>query len=313
MTNTNIAVARKNKKDEFYTQLSDIENELVHYSKHFKDKIVLCNCDDQSSNFFKYFYDNFNKLGLKRLIISCYKNKQTDLFGNNTERSTSSTYDGIDIETKYFNIDGDFRSKECMEILKKADIIVSNPPFSLFTEYVKQLIQYEKKFVIIGHQNAIGYREIFKLIYQNKIWLGYGFKGNVAHFVTSYKDEAVAVDHKEGMVRVSGVNWFTNLDIEKRHKNLVLTKKYTPEEYHKFDSYLAINVDRTLDTPTGYKGKIAVPITFLNHYNPEQFEIIDAIGRYSILDGMTEKTKGKYLTEINGKRVFVRIIIKHRL
>jgi hypothetical protein len=278
--------AKVAKKDEFYTQLVDIENELKHYKEHFKGKTVLCNCDDpRVSNFFHYFSFNFERLGLKKLITTCYKNQNRDLFSqNDSERAIWLEYygdqndnrvpDPDEIGIHYFNGDGDFRSAECIELLKEADIVVTNPPFSLFREYVAQLIKYEKKFIIIGHQNAITYKEIFPLIKENKIWLGYGFKGGAGHFISKYDDTATAGDHREGMIRVSGVNWFTNLEIQKRHEDLILYKRYTPEEYPTYDNYDAINVDKTSEIPMDYDGVMGVPITFLDKYNPEQFDII---------------------------------------
>ena len=323
--NTNLTLAKANKKDEFYTQLSDIERELKHYKKHFKDKVVLCNCDDpRVSNFFHFFSYNFEKLGLKKLIATCYKSQDSDLFSqNNSERAIYLEYtgdkngnnvpDAEEIGIKHLQGDGDFRSKECIELLKQADIVVTNPPFSLFREYVSQLVEYDKKFVIIGHQNAITYKEIFKLIKENKIWLGFGFTGGAGHFInTQYENYATATDKKEGMIRVSGVHWFTNLDINKRHEDLILYKNYTPEEYPKYDLYDGINVDKTIDIPMDYKGNMGVPITFLDKYNPEQFEIIDGLNRYSILEGPTPETQGKYLSQVNGKPIYVRIIIKNK-
>lgn len=323
--NLNLRKASTAKKDEFYTQLSDIERELKHYKKHFKDKVVYCNCDDpRVSNFFHYFSYNFEKLGLKKLITTCYKNQDMDLFSqNNSEKAIYLEYDGDkngnfepdpqEIGIKHLKGDGDFRSKEAIELLKQADIVVTNPPFSLFREYVAQLIEYDKKFVIVGHQNAIAYKEIFKLIKEDKLWLGYGFKGGAAHFInTHYEDYASAGDHKEGMIRVSGVVWFTNLDISKRHEDLILYKNYTPEEYPKFDHYDAINVDKTNEIPIDYKGDMGVPITFLNKYSPEQFEIIDGLNRYSILDGPTVDTQGKYMSQVNGKPIYVRIVIRNK-
>lgn len=285
--NKNLHKAKDSKKDEFYTQLADIERELKHYKKHFKNKVVYCNCDDpRISNFFHYFSYNFEKIGLKKLITTCYKNQNIDLFSkNDSEKAIYLEYEGDkngnyipdlnEIDIKHLNGDGDFRSKESIELLKEADIVVTNPPFSLFREYVAQLIEYDKKFIIVGHQNAISYREIFKLIKENKLWLGYGFKGGAAHFINKhYEDYAAAGDHKEGMIRVSGVSWFTNLDISKRHEDLILYKKYTPEEYPRYENYDAINVDKTKDIPIDYKGAMGVPITFLDKFNPEQFEII---------------------------------------
>lgn len=285
--NKNLNQAKSNKKDEFYTQLSDIERELKHYKKHFKNKTVYCNCDDpRVSNFFHYFSYNFEKLGLKKLIATCYKNQSMDLFSkNDTEQAIYLEYEGDkngnkvpdpeEIGIKHLKGDGDFRNKETIELLKSADIVVTNPPFSLFREYVNQLIEYEKKFIIIGHQNAIKYKEIFPLIRDNKVWLGFGFKGGAGHFINvHYEDYATAGDHKEGMIRVSGVHWFTNLDINKRHEDLILYKNYTPEEYPKYENFDAINVNKTKDIPIDYPGLMGVPITFMDKYNPDQFEII---------------------------------------
>ena len=315
MANKNLNQAKNAKKDEFYTQLVDIENELRHYKAHFKDKTVLCNCDDpRVSNFFHYFSYNFEQLGLKKLITTCYKNQNRDLFSQNDsekaiwleyfgDRNGNRVPDPEEIGIHYFEGDGDFRSKECIELLKQADIVVTNPPFSLFREYVAQLMKYEKKFVIVGHQNAITYKEIFPLIKENKIWLGYGFKGGAGHFISKYKDTATAGDHREGMIRVSGVNWFTNLEIQKRHEDLILYKRYSPEEYPKYDNYDAINVDKTSEIPMGYDGMMGVPITFLDKYNPEQFEIMG-----NELDLNIEKGRGY----INGKRMYSRIFIRRR-
>lgn len=323
--NLNLRKASTAKKDEFYTQLSDIENELKHYKKHFKDKIVYCNCDDpRVSNFFHYFSHNFEKLGLKKLITTCYKSQSMDLFSDNKseeaiyleytgDKNGNNVPDPDEIGIKRLKSDGDFRSKESIGLLKQADIVVTNPPFSLFREYVAQLIEYDKKFIIVRHQNAISYKEIFKLIKEDKMWLGYGFKGGAAHFINKhYEDYATAGNHQEGMIRVSGVTWFTNLDISKRHEDLILYKTYNPKEYPKFDHYDAINVDKTNEIPMDYKGNIGVPITFLNKYSPEQFEIIDGLNRYSILDGPTPETQGKYLSQVNGNPIYVRIVIKNK-
>lgn len=286
MANKNLNAAKAAKKDEFYTQLEDINNELRHYREHFRGKTVLCNCDDpRVSNFFTYFAYNFEFLGLKRLITTCYKNQDTDLFTQNkSEQAVYLIYDGDkngnsipdpqEIGIHPLKGDGDFRSRECVELLKQADIVVTNPPFSLFREYVAQLVQYEKKFLIIGHQNAIHYKEIFPLIKQNKVWLGYGFKGGAGHFMSNYEDKATAGDHREGLIRVSGVHWFTNLEIRKRHEDLILYKHYTPEEYPHYENYDAIEVAKTADIPCDYDGIMGVPTTFLDKYNPNQFEII---------------------------------------
>ena len=286
MANKNLNAAKEAKKDEFYTQLEDINNELRHYREHFRGKTVLCNCDDpRVSNFFTYFAYNFEFLGLKRLITTCYKSQNFDLFSQNeSEQAVYLIYDGDrngnnipdaeEIGIHPLKGDGDFRSQECIELLKQADIVVTNPPFSLFRQYVAQLMEYEKKFLIIGHQNAIKYKEIFPHMMQNKMWLGYGFKGGAAHFMSLYEDKATAGVHRKGMIRVSGVHWFTNLDIKKRHENIILYKHYTPEEYPRYANYDAIDVSKTAEIPCDYNGLMGVPITFLDKYNPNQFQIV---------------------------------------
>ena len=316
MANTTLTAAKAAKKDEFYTQLSDIERELVHYKEHFCGKTVLCNCDDpRVSNFFKYFTLKFNDLGLKRVIATCYKSQDVDLFSMNaSEQAVYQIYDGdkdgnnmpdaSEIEVRPLKEDGDFRSAECIELLKQADIVVTNPPFSLFREYVAQLIKYDKKFVIVGHQNAITYKEIFPLIKDNKLWLGYGFKGGAGHFYSKYEDVATAGDHREGMIRVSGVTWFTNLDIEKKHEELILYKRYTPEEYPTYDNYDAINVNKTSDIPCDYEGVMGVPITFLDKYNPDQFEIVGLMASTTVDDF------NKGYPFINGERKYARILVQ---
>lgn len=323
MANSALTAAKAAKKDEFYTQLTDIERELAHYKEHFKGKTVLCNCDDpRVSNFFKYFTLNFEYLGLKRVIATCYKSQSVDLFSNHDcEQAVYQIYDGDrdgnnmpdenEIAVKPLKGDGDFRSEECIELLKQADIVVTNPPFSLFREYVAQLIKYDKKFIIVGHQNAITYKEIFPLIKNNELWLGYGFKGGAAHFYSKYKDVATAGDHREGMIRVSGVTWFTNLDTQKRHEDLILYKKYTPEEYPKYDNYNAINVDKTSDIPCDYDGVMGVPITFLDKYCPEQFEIVGQLNVGCFMDSNGwQSSNGKNMLSINNKTAYKRILIR---
>lgn len=309
--NKNLGAAKNAKKDEFYTQLVDIANELKHYRKHFEGKVVLCNCDDPyESNFFKFFASKFNSWGLKKLICTCYNGSSvagTDLFFSDfqpernaykielTEVKDLNGDGAIDLQDVKLLLEqnppqllrgnGDFRSSECIEFLKEADIVVTNPPFSLFRQYVAQLVEYDKKFLIVGHQNGIKYKEIFPLMQQNKLWLGYGFKGGATHFITHYEDTATAGDHKDGMIRVSGVHWYTNLEHNKRNEPLDLYKKYTEEEYPKYENYDAINVDKTSDIPMDYEGAMGVPITFMDKYCPDQFEII----------GIAEGDSGKEL------------------
>ena len=336
--NRNLHRAKSNKKDEFYTQLVDIENELRHYTEHFRGKVVYCNCDDpRVSNFFHYFAYNFRVLGLKKLITTCYKNQQMNMFSqHDAQKAIWLEYDGTENETgvpsvedigiHYLQGDGDFRSPECIELLKQADIVVTNPPFSLFREYVAQLIEYDKKFVIIGHQNAITYKEIFPLIKEGKMWLGHGFQGGATHFIApNYEDYAVSGDHREGMVRVSGVVWFSNLDHKKRHEELILYKRYTPEEYPHYDNYDAINVDKTKEIPRDYDGAIGVPISFLDKHNPDQFDILGITDRQNNSGLQTKKYTASdtpRYSELNRRGAikvgdsyilkYVRILIKKR-
>jgi hypothetical protein len=323
MANENSALhtAKRNKKDEFYTQLVDIERELRHYRNHFKDKVVYCNCDDPYvSAFFEYFTKNFEFLGLKKLITTCYKSQHMDLFSqNDSEEAIKLEYMGgapnslptpDDIGVATLKGDGDFRSRECIDILKQADIVVTNPPFSLFSEYVAQLAEFDKKFIIIGHQNAITYKDIFPLIKANRIWLGYGFKRNMAHFVAPhYEDTASDADHREGLIRVSGVVWYTNLDHNKRHEEMILVQRYHGNEtaYPLYDNYHAIEVAKTQDIPSDYEGVMGVPITFLTKYNPEQFELLGC-NRGVEQDPNGIYGRGSYL---NGKETFKRLFIRN--
>lgn len=310
MANKNLNAAKAAKKDEFYTQLSDIERELQHYWQHFRGKVVLCNCDDPyESNFFKYFALRFNQLGLKKLICTCYNGSPVQgqelllHFDGFDDEPTKIAYKVEITEVKDMNGDGavdlsdvryllqndknvmstlktgDFRSKECIELLKEADIVVTNPPFSLFREYIGQLMEFQKKFVIVGHQNAITYKEVFPLLMKNEVWLGYGFKGAATHFYSPYDDVATSGDHKEHMIRVSGVNWFTNLEIPKRNEELDLICRYSEEEYPSYDNYDAIEVSKTADIPSDYSGVMGVPITFLDKYCPTQFELLGITDR----------------------------------
>lgn len=353
MANKNLNAAKLAKKDEFYTQLCDIERELQHYQNHFKGKSVLCNCDDPyESNFFKYFALRFNQLGLKKLICTCYNgspvqgNELLLHFEGFDDEPKKQAYKVEITEVKDLNGDGavdlsdvryllqndknvlslletgDFRSRECIELLKEADVVVTNPPFSLFREYFGQLIQYDKKFLIIGKQGNAIYRDIFPLIVSNKIWLGYGFKGSAAHFFSPYEDVATANDHRIGMIRVSGVHWFTNLETPKRNEQLDLVCRYSPEEYPKYDNYNAINVDKTQDIPCDYPGLMGVPITFLDKYCPSQFEIVwQASGntRASTPREILEKIGYKAHPEdrggcgvVKGKRLYSRILIRNK-
>ncbi len=317
-SNKNLHKAKDSKKDEFYTQLCDIELELKNYKNHFQDKVVYCNCDDpRVSNFFHYFSHNFEKLKLKKLIATCYKNQDIDLFSkNDSERAIYLEYEGDkngnnlpdknEIGVKSLKGDGDFRSEECIELLKQADIVVTNPPFSLFREYVSQLVEYDKKFLIIGNINALTYKEIFKLIKENNAWLGVNMGRGISGFIVPshyelYGTEARIDESGSRIVSTNNCLWLTNLDHKQRHEELILYKKYTPQEYPKYDNYDAINVDKTKDIPADYAGAMGVPITFLDKYNPAQFEII------KFRKGDDEKD-----LSINGKCPYFRILIKNK-
>ncbi|WCG34454.1 adenine-specific methyltransferase EcoRI family protein (plasmid) [Enterococcus dispar] len=285
----NLTQAKRNKKDEFYTQLKDIENELRHYKDHFKGKTVYCNADDpRVSNFFHYFSYNFEHLGLKKLITTCYKNQEMDLFSmHDYESAIALVYEGEKDNGRVPTVenigvielrgDGDFRSPEAIEFLKEADIVVTNPPFSLFREYVAQLIEYDKDFIIVGHQNAITYKEIFPYLKDNKMWIGRtNFNVGMYFYVPDDYEQYHKIENGRKMVRVSTSCWYTNLEHNKRNEQLVLTKFYEGNEdkYPYYDNYNAIEVGTYKDIPMDYDGVMGVPITFIDKYNPEQFEIL---------------------------------------
>ena len=318
--NQTLHIAKFSKKDEFYTQLSDIESELKHYKGHFKNKVVFCNCDDpRNSNFFKYYAYNFENLGLKKLITTCYKNQEKDLFiQEESENAVFLEYtgdkngnkipDAEEIGIKFLKGDGDFRSQESIELLKQSDIVVTNPPFSLFREYVEQLIKYEKKFLIIGNINAITYKEIFKLIKENKAWLGIHMGRGISGFIVPdhyelYGTETRIDSSGDRIISPNNCLWLTNLDTSKRHEDIVLSKTYYGNEsqYPKFDNYDAINVNKTKDIPMDYNGIMGVPITFLHKFNPKQFELV------KFRKGNDDKD-----LSINGECPYFRILIKNK-
>ena len=311
MAQSDLQAAKIAKQDEFYTQLDDISKELKYYKQHFKGKVVLCNCDDPyESNFFKYFALNFNQLGLKKLIATCYNGSpiagdELPLLFEIEEREPKKIAYKVEItEVQDYNNDGavnladvqyliqndknvlsllkgngDFRSQECIELLKEADIVVTNPPFSLFREYVAQLVKYDKKFLIIGNQNALTYKECFKLVKENNMWLGVSIHSGDREFMIpptyEVRSKSLRVDEKGNRyIRVVGVRWFTNLDYPQRHDDLDLYKHYTPEEYPTYENYDAINVNKTGEIPIDFEGIMGVPITFMDKYNPDQFEIL---------------------------------------
>lgn len=323
--------AKRGKNDEFYTVLSDIEKEMRHYTRHFRNKTVLCNCDDpRVSNFFRYFLNNFEKLGLKELITTCYQNDRPDLFSqHNSDKGIYFKYRGeqkdkrlpdpAKVKPRDLKGDGDFRSKECISLLKEADIVVTNPPFSLFKEYVTQLEKYGKKFLIVGTWNAITYKEIFKLIKEDKLWIGINSNRNFSGFIVPkhYALHGTEARVDEGGNRIVSTNntcWFTNMDIAKRHEELILYKKYNKDEYPTYDNYDAIEVSKTAHIPMDYKGAMGVPVTFMNKYNPEQFEILWTTDRGG--DGMLEELKKQHdrfdAPVVKGVGRYKRILIRHK-
>ena len=333
--NRNLNVAKSAQRNEYYTQRSDIDNELKHYRQHFQDAVVYCNCDDpRKSNFFKYFSSNFEFLGLKKLITTCYKNQNWDLFSK--ENSESSIYleyygdlDGDlivgddEIQKNELNGDGiyyggDFRSEKCVEFLEESDIVVTNPPFSLFREYVAQLIKYDKKFLIIGNKNAITYKDIFPLIRDNKLWVGYTpmNKDLLFDVPEDYAKELVKTDKKgssyriiDGVIKARSQSiWFTNIPHRRRNKNLLLYKKYSPEEYPRYDNYDAIEVKESKNIPKNYDGVMGVPISFLGIYNPDQFEILGCNR------GINQDPEGVYGrgSFLRGKETYKRLFIRSK-
>jgi hypothetical protein len=331
--NLGLQLAQQTPKDEFYTQLSDIEKEVKYYKEHFYGKVILCNCDDpRVSNFFHYFSYNFKKLGLKKLITTCYKNQNADLFSDNkSEKAIYLEYTGQkngenvptpeEIGIKPLSGNGDFRSQECIELLKESDIVVTNPPFSLFQDYVAQLVKYDKKFLILGNQNAITLVDCFKLIKNNKMWLGASIHSGDREFGVPDEYPLTAStcrtdENGKKYVRVKGVRWFTNLDYNKRHENMILFQTYAPERYPTFDNFHAINISKTKDIPMDYDGIMGVPITFFDKYNPEQFEIVGS--DYEVREGILPEIvnhnwNGNFdRGYINGNRKFARILIKRK-
>lgn len=359
MGNSQLSAAKKAKNDEFYTRMTDIEHELVHYRKHFKGKVVLCNCDDPfESNFFKYFALNFNPLGLKKLIATCYSGSpiaggeyQPSLFDDDVDKNTGrhrraykavvnvfrdTTGDGgLDMDDIRNLLDsgeneltelhgdgtygaGDFRSRECLELLDEADIVVTNPPFSLFREYVATLMEHDKRFVIMGNINAITYKEAFPLLRDDRLWLGYN---KVKEFVVPSADHPergnIVTDGKGGLIAKFGnICWYTNLDIDKRHEDLILYRRYKedPSRYPKYDNYDAIEVSKVKDIPEDYYGVMGVPITFMDKYNPEQFEIIgcsESEGR-GFSNGLWNPESGIAQPTIGGRKVYKRLFIRRR-
>lgn len=317
--NNNLHTAKKAKADEFYTQLCDIENELKHYRQHFVGKVVYCNCDDaRESNFFKFFSLNFEFLGLKKLISTGYKENGKGVklvYTGDKNGNKMPDYDEIEVTELKGN--GDFRSAECIELLKEADIVVTNPPFSLFREYVAQLMEYNKKFLIIGNCNAITYKEIFPLIKDNKLWLGVSSFNSGMYFQVpndyEYSETYKFDKERNGkkVMRVSSIAWFTNLDHERRNQTIDLYMKYSNEYFPKYDNYDAIEVSKVCDIPMNFDNVMGVPITFLDKYNPNQFEIVGLMSGAKG-ENLTNGNDGRAKFYVNNKGVYARILIRHK-
>ncbi|MBO7609620.1 MAG: adenine-specific methyltransferase EcoRI family protein [Muribaculaceae bacterium] len=356
MANKNLNAAKAAKKDEFYTQLADIERELQHYWPHFRGKVVLCNCDDPyESNFFKYFALRFNQLGLKKLICTCYNGSPVQSnellidWGDFTGDPKKIAYKVEITEVRDLNGDGavdlsdvqyllqndknvlstlqtgDFRSPECVELLKQADIVVTNPPFSLFREYVAQLMEYDKRFIIMGRMSALHYSEIFPLFMQNKIWCGFGF--NISVIYKAPYENTLNANRKfviskgfnpdDNYIKVPAICWYTNLDISKRHEKIDLVCRYSNEEYPHYDNYNAIDIGTIADIPFDWDGVMGVPDTILGSFNPEQFEIIGlGSGDLAKQAGVTKNYRGRtdlaYTINCKSKCPYSRILIRNK-
>lgn len=318
--NADLNKANKAKKDEFYTQLTDIEKEMRHYREHFRGKVVFCNCDDpEYSNFWLYFQLNFYELGLKKLISTHYEEEKPS-YRMDIVSNDSGEQCGIpDYVKTPLKQNGDFRSPECIEILKEADIVITNPPFSLFKEYIALLFKYQKKFIIIGNVNAITYKEVFPELMRNNVWLGASIHSGDRKFNVpdTYELNAsgcgIDPDGKK-FIRVKGVRWFSNLDYEERHEDIILYKHYTPEEYPKLDNYDAIEVGKTAEIPCDYSGVMAVPITFIDKYNPDQFDILGATESEGkgFSNGLWDESSGIAQPLLNGKKLYKRIFIRRK-
>ena len=302
MANANLSNAKRAKNDEFYTQLSDIENELKHYKNHFAGKVVYCNCDDaRESNFFRFFQKKFSDYGLKKLITTSYnENGHGSVLVYEGDTNGNGRLDEHEVKVSELKGNGDFRSEECIELLKEADIVVTNPPFSLFREYISTLVQYDKKFLVIGNQNAITYKEIFPLIKENKLWTGNNMV-KIFRVPQVTNKNCEVLPNGDIIAKFGSICWFTNLDIKKRHEEIILYKKYNEEEFPKYDNYDAIEVSKVCEIPKDYDGIMGVPITFLYRYNPSQFEIV------KFRKGDDDKDLC-----VNGKCPYFRILIRKK-
>ncbi len=305
--------AKANKRDEFYTQLVDIESELKYYTKHFEGKIVYCNCDDPTiSNFYRYFVSNFNKLKLKKVICACYVKPDIEYPENHGyyyEYTGNEKMIPDPSDMHFFRQSGDFRSQESIQLLLQSDIVVTNPPFSLFREYVRQLIDYDKKFLIIGNVNCLTYKEIFNLFKEDKVWLGVGFGRGISGFIVPehyklYGTETKVNEMGQRIISPNNCLWLTNLDVSKKHEIISLSKTYHGNEsqYPFYDNYHAININTSKDIPKDYEGIMGVPVTFLHKYNPEQFELV------RFRKGNDDKD-----LSIDGKTPYFRVLIRRKI
>lgn len=320
--NNNLHNAKKQKNDEFYTRLEDIEKEMCHYREHFRGKVIYCNCDDpKESNFFRFFSLQFEFLGLKKLISTGYKeNGHGVAYIYEGDKNGNNLPDDSEIQTYELQGNGDFRSDECVEFLKEADVIVTNPPFSLFREVVAQLVAYDKKFLLLGNNNAITYKEIFPLIMQNKLWLGYSNNKTMEFVLSDSYEKWDRIENGKKIGKVPAISWFTNLEHDHRNRPLDLAQRYDPRYYPKYDNYDAIECSKVMDIPRDYNGVIGVPITFLDKYCPTQFKIV------GIACGNTRASYPKSILDyvhyipnpndrggcgvINGIRCYARILIQ---
>lgn len=321
--NNNLHNAKKAKNDEFYTRLEDIEKEMCHYREHFRGKVIYCNCDDpKESNFFKFFSLQFEFLGLKKLISTGYKeNGHGVAYIYEGDKNGNNLPDDSEIRTYELQGNGDFRSEECIEFLKEADVVVTNPPFSLFREYVSQLVEYNKKFLLLGNNNAITYKEIFPLIMSNKMWLGYSNNKTMEFVLSDSYEKWDRIENGKKIGKVPAISWFTNLEHDHRNRPLDLTQRYDPRYYPKYDNYDAIECSKVMDIPRDYDGVIGVPITFLDKYCPTQFRIVgiacgNSWANYKdILKSLNFNPSMKYggglgSPILNGKATYGRLLIQ---
>ena len=295
MANENLNMARTNKKDEFYTQLRDIESEMQHYQQHFKNKVIYCNCDDyRYSNFWKYFKDNFNQIGIKKLVSTCYIANGNGL---------KAVYDGTKTDIEELIGDGNFNSEECANVLKGADIVVTNPPFSLFREYIKLLEDANKDFLVVGSLNAITYKDFFPLIKDNKIWLGNNQGQFTFKVPMEFEQNNTFTKDDKKYAKFGNIAWYTNLDLNRKHKDITLEEEYNVANYSKYNDYDIINVDKVNKIPKDYRGIMGVPITFIHRHNPNQFKILG-------LANSARWIGHKCITIIDDRKVYNRVLIQ---